>query len=292
MLISNVKTICALDTSNLRNMFGIFCVYIFGLRDSILENNHKVSTSSHLPNNLEKSSKDEKKTTDPKNNLLDISSTVEEIKFDPNNDYRLIHKNICICIKSALDSEKISAFHKNTREIIYVMVSLADEIFLNMDWKGKAFWETNMLESNFFGTQVAGEEIYKKIDELLKERNSLSLEKAEVYIKTLSLGFKGKFRGQDDEEKNIDIYRIKLFNFISIEDKSYSDATEYRIFQKEYTYTIPTIHRKLLPDSSIITYYSLFFVFIFLIISTFIWILETKDIFRLLFDISCIALRE
>ncbi|MDR2157845.1 MAG: hypothetical protein LBO02_00820, partial [Holosporaceae bacterium] len=59
-----------------------------------------------------------------------------------------------------------------------------------------------------------------------------------------------------------------------------------------YTYTIPTIHRKLLPDAAVINYVCSFFVFMFLVVSSVVWMFETKDIKRLLEDISKIALRE
>jgi type VI secretion system protein ImpK len=203
-----------------------------------------------------------------------------------------MHKNICVYIKSILDSEKISLSSKNSKEIIYAMTAMADEIFLNMEWVGKSFWELNMLETKFFGTQVAGEAIFQRISELLEENDLLSLENAEIYIRLLSLGFKGKFRDMDDETMKIDMYRSRLFEFISKNKPSSIESTKHRIFQKEYTYTMPTIYRKLLPDGALITYISMFFIFMFLVISSFVWIFDTKNIKKLLFETSCIAMRE
>ncbi len=282
MQISELKNVCTLDTSDLRKMFGRFCDYIFGLRDLIFDSTHKIDSSSQL-------------LIDPDANAAEpteIESEMAILNFDPNSNYRLVHKNMCSCIKNALESEKSSAFHRDAKEIIYTMSSLADEIFLNMNWKGKSFWEANMLETQFFGSQIAGEEIYKKIDELLAERNPLSLTKAEIYLKVLALGFQGKFRKLPGEGKDVDAYRNRLFHFISSENGEYLDLTKHRIFQKEYACTIPTISRKLLPDTSIITYYSAFFIFIFLVMSTLIWFLETKDISRSLSEINAIVLQE
>jgi type VI secretion system protein ImpK len=172
------------------------------------------------------------------------------------------------------------------------MAAIADEIFLNIEWEGKQYWEENMLESKFFGTQIAGDEIFQRINQLFSEYEPLSIEKAEIYIKMLSLGFRGRYAGMEEESLEINMYRRKLFEFITKNDKESIAMAEFRLFQKEYTYTIPTIHRKLLPDGAIITYISAFFAFMFLVISTVVWIFETKDLRRLLFEISCIALRE
>lgn len=280
MQISELSGICVLDTSDLQKMFGKFCDYIFSLRDLIFDSTLKISEENH------------RSTDQEQKEIEDIESEMSILNFNPNTEYRLVHKNICLCIKNALEKEKLSSFHRNTEEIIYAMVSLADEIFLNMNWKGKTFWESNMLETKFFESQIAGEEIYRKIDELLAERSPMSLTKAEIYLKTLAFGFKGKFRNQKNEVKDIDAYRNRLFHFISSENGEYLNLTKHRIFQKEYSYTIPTISRKLLPDASVITYYSAFFLFIFLVITTFVWIIETRDTNRMIYEITSIILRE
>ena len=88
------------------------------------------------------------------------------------------------------------------------------------------------------------------------------------------------------------MYRRKLFDFITKRDREAIITAEYRIFQKEYTFTMPTVRRKLLPDGAIVTYLSIFFLFMFLSISTMVWLIETRDLHRLLNEISDIALRE
>ena len=69
-------------------------------------------------------------------------------------------------------------------------------------------------------------------------------------------------------------------------------TAEYRIFHKEYTFTIPTVRRKLLPDGELVKYLSIFFLFMFLSSSTMVCLIETRDLHRLLNEISYIALRE
>ncbi len=252
-------SIINLNSSNLRNVFMSFCSDILVQRDNIIKNGVK-SPDSHDDNSKK-------------------------------NDYQALYDSFKILIKTILDEERFSMHHSDKSDVIYAMVAFADEVFLNMKWDGKSFWETSMLESEFFNTQFAGEEIFRKFDALLKSNSSTLVEKAEIYLKILSLGFKGKYRGTETEQIEIDMYRKKLFDFIS-RHGGVSKFIDYRLFQKEYTYTIPTIHRKLLPDSSIITYMSAFFVFMFLTISSVVWILEVKDFEKLLSEISQIAMRK
>jgi type VI secretion system protein ImpK len=226
------------------------------------------------------------------NFCLQIFGAKKNIKNNSTGyDYKTLHKNVSAYLKTSLESEKSLSFAGSAREVIYVMAAIADEVFLNTEWSGKQYWEENMLEQRHFGSQIAGEKFFTFVDKLVLEHEPLSTEKAEICLRALSLGFKGKYRGADDEKIGIDCYRNKLFEFIQKNDKAIF-LIGHRLFQKEYTRTLPTVSRKLLPDASVINYLCAFFVFMFFVISSVVWILETKDITRLLADISQIALRE
>ncbi|MDR1561122.1 MAG: DotU family type IV/VI secretion system protein [Holosporaceae bacterium] len=216
----------------------------------------------------------------------DITKKIENKEID----YKTLHKSLSLFLKTTLENET-SSLNKDLKDIVYAMAAICDEVFLNMDWEGKQYWEENILENRYFGTQIAGDKIFEIINELLTERETLSTKKAEIYLKILSLGFKGKYRGMENEQIQIGVYRKRLFEFIEKNDKSMF-LIGHRLFQKEYTHTLPTIHRKLLPDASIINYISAFFVFMFFVISSVVWIFETRDIRQLLNEISSIALRE
>ncbi|MDR0555935.1 MAG: DotU family type IV/VI secretion system protein [Holosporaceae bacterium] len=206
-------------------------------------------------------------------------------------DCRALHKFLGTILKSSIDSEQSLPSDTTAKEVVYLMAAIADEVFLNMEWPGKQYWEENMLEQRYFGSQIAGEKVFDRIDILLGENDPTSVGKAKIYLKILLLGFKGKYRRLEDEQTGIALYKNNLLVFIEKNDKSIF-MIGHRIFQKEYTYTIPTIHRKLLPDASIVSYMCAFFVFMFLVISSVVWIFETRDLKRLLCDISEIALRE
>jgi type VI secretion system protein ImpK len=220
--------------------------------------------------------------------IFDNQKAIE--KNDAEVDHMTLHKSISSFLKITLENEESLCFGRDFSDVIYLMAALADEIFLNMEWGGKQYWEENMLEHRYFGTQVAGDEVFNKINELLTKEGA-SIEKAEIYLKALAIGFKGKYREIEDEQAQINACRNRLFDFIQANDKSMF-SIGHRFFQKEYAYTIPTVHRKLLPDNSIVNYVCWFFIFMFLTISSMVWMFETRDIRRLLAEISAIATRE
>lgn len=96
----------------------------------------------------------------------------------------------------------------------YAMAALADEIFLNLDWAGRDAWRQNLVEAKLFGTHRAGEELFERIDDLLRDRDNGQSEIARVYLSVLALGFQGKFRGRADAEQEIEVIRRRLYRFI------------------------------------------------------------------------------
>ncbi len=98
------------------------------------------------------------------------------------------------------------------REAQYVMAALTDEIFLHTDWAGREAWLSTMLERGLFGTQIAGEEIFRRIDALLAVRTGAAVDLATVYFMVLGLGFEGRYRGTDGSV--LGGYRLRLFRFI------------------------------------------------------------------------------
>lgn len=214
----------------------------------------------------------------------DVDEIVSQIEANGEQEY----KKMCLFFKDALENEKFSLFKEELAEILYAMSALADELFLNTKWGGKDYWSDHMLEDQFFGSEFAGEMIFRKIDKLLLENDSKNLNLGEVYLKLLALGFLGKYRGDSRAEEFIHKYRKDLFNFLLKHDNSL--GADQKIFQKEYSYIIPTIHRKLLPDASIINKIAFAFVFFFFVISSVVWIFETKDLRKMMANISEIAL--
>lgn len=99
------------------------------------------------------------------------------------------------------------------REAQYLMAALADDIFLNLEWAGREAWKSRLLEYRLFGSKVAGEQFYRKLEKLLAERDPARAELAALFLLALSLGFRGRFRGAEDDGV-LDRYRRELFAFI------------------------------------------------------------------------------
>lgn len=218
---------------------------------------------------------------------VDLFSALDEIAASQDSDFKSIHQHLSCIIKNLLDTEN-NVDSQDACDIIYAMAAIGDEVFLGFEWPGKQYWEDNTLEQKFFGTLEAGEKIFSAITETLNTKEVLSTIKAELYLKILAIGFKGKYRDTDDENNSITYYKNSLFDFIERHDKSIF-LIAYRMFQKEYTYTLPTITRKLLPDASVVNYFFALFLFCFLIVGSIVWVIETKAINQLIAEISNMA---
>lgn len=101
------------------------------------------------------------------------------------------------------------------REAQYVMAALADEIFLNLDWAGRAGWQAQLLESKLFGSHRAGDEVFARLDRLLQNQDPAFRSLGEVYLAALSLGFQGRYRGRPDAEEVLRAYRQRLYRFLA-----------------------------------------------------------------------------
>ena len=76
------------------------------------------------------------------------------------------------------------------------MAALADEIFLYLDWPGREAWRANLLEFKLFQSYRAGEEIFRRIEALLRTRDPADSELAKIYLMAIALGFRGQPRGR------------------------------------------------------------------------------------------------
>ncbi|HVF44455.1 MAG TPA: DotU family type IV/VI secretion system protein [Pyrinomonadaceae bacterium] len=122
------------------------------------------------------------------------------------------------------------------KEAQYVMVALADEIFLNTEWEGHRSWVSNLLESKIFRTHVAGELFFQRLDRMLVERDPVYRDLAAVYLMALSLGFRGKYRGRDDRGQ-LERYRRQLFHFVFRREPDLDSPTR-QMFPEAYYHTL------------------------------------------------------
>jgi len=133
------------------------------------------------------------------------------------------------------------------REAQYVMAALADEVFLQIDWDGKNYWLSNLMESHLFGTHVAGEMFFHRLDRILQDRDPALKDLAAVYFMALSLGFRGRYRGFNDNGL-IALYRQQLYAFIFQSTPDLTSDTK-QLFPEAYQHTQVSHTRRRLPDT-------------------------------------------
>jgi type VI secretion system protein ImpK len=122
------------------------------------------------------------------------------------------------------------------REAVYVMAALTDEMFLHLDWEGKEFWLGHLLEAKFFQSHLAGEQFFRRIDQLLMRDDEPAAEIAAVYLSALALGFRGRYRATP-HQNTIDGYRNRLFSFIARREPELTEHAE-RLFPQAYRNTL------------------------------------------------------
>ena len=74
----------------------------------------------------------------------------------------------------------------------YALAAFVDEVVLNADWAGKEDWAENPLQLQYFGTYLAGEGFFEKLEALRAQAKSRG-DVLRLYYQCLLLGFKGKY---------------------------------------------------------------------------------------------------
>ncbi|MHA1558329.1 MAG: DotU family type IV/VI secretion system protein [Alphaproteobacteria bacterium] len=190
------------------------------------------------------------------------SQTTPSDSIEPNSNEEVRESEIfeaCCSIQRKLFEiidEELSSFQMVYREQIktelkdveYIMVSLADEIFINLNWQGAMFWKNNLLESQRFHTQIAGELFFEKVEALLKTSNPALSEVAILYFLSLSLGFRGQYK-EDSEHARIHWYLDQLYFFIYQKTPALFNNNNSNLIDQCYHYTKSDPPSRGLPDT-------------------------------------------
>lgn len=147
-------------------------------------------------------------------------------------------------LRRALDRQEFEAVRHGGgygaglyREAQYAMAAIADEVLLHLvDWEGRQRWREYLLESALFQTQIAGERIFDRIDQMLRSGVNADADLAAVYLVVLSLGFRGKYRGEDDHGA-LHAYRQRLRVLIRRREAA-PDDPDQPLFAEAYAFTI------------------------------------------------------
>lgn len=84
-------------------------------------------------------------------------------------------------------------------ELRYLKAAIADELLLAHDWPGRSRHTEFLVETRLFGSSVAGDEIFDRIDALLADAAGQPSQMAALYLFAISVGFEGRHRGAQAE---------------------------------------------------------------------------------------------
>lgn len=121
-------------------------------------------------------------------------------------------------------------------EAQYVMAALADEALLSFNWPGRGVWTSCLIEEALFGSRIAGDRIFDRIDELLRTRDPARRDLALIYLLALSLGFEGRYHGTDCLAR-MQAYRAALYRFRFGRDPDPTDRAR-QISPQAYAFTV------------------------------------------------------
>lgn len=163
------------------------------------------------------------------------------------------------------------------QDALYAMVAFADEVFLNLPWIGQKQWEDNLLESRFFQTQIAGELLFERIEELVASNDPMRADLGIIYLLILGLGFKGKFRGEEEGQDKLVLYRQQLYVLVNRRPSSLYEPGRDHLIQDCYEHVLDAPLRKGLPEIRLwlIAFASILGIYLFA--STILWYKLVRD---------------
>ena len=150
----------------------------------------------------------------------------------------LCRRLVTLLERDALESARQGGSYGATlfRQAQYAMAALADEILIHeLEWPGRTAWREHLLEMALFKSQDAGDRFFDNIEEILRQRDPVTIDLAVVYLLCLKLGFQGKYRGEDRIDE-LDYYRTKLFAFITNREPTLF-RNDLPVFTNAYAHT-------------------------------------------------------
>ncbi|MDR1390794.1 MAG: DotU family type IV/VI secretion system protein [Holosporales bacterium] len=166
----------------------------------------------------------------------------------------------------------------------YIMAILTDEIFLNLQWEGAKFWRYTLLEKQIFHTEIAGDRFFLMLDEIITDLNNKEV--AFLYLMALSLGFKGRYRDIQNSNEHLEWYKDRLYSMLHTESSRLFFPGRSHMIESCYEYTYSETNNTGLPDFSFWSWCLIAVIFLYIIISYFVWKDITYDVSEILDRIS------
>ena len=114
-----------------------------------------------------------------------------------------LYRRACRLVQDARTALTGAGYSDISRDhMVYALCALLDESVMNRGSTDDGYltWRRDPLQAHFFGTLNAGEELWERIRNLLKETSPDTAVLTCLY-RTLQLGFVGQYRAEDDERR-------------------------------------------------------------------------------------------
>lgn len=118
--------------------------------------------------------------------------------------------------------EAVGVCKEYSAEVMYALVALLDETVLSIPGTCRDYWLSRPLQLDLFGNNTAGEEFYKKLN-ALNFHTDKNKDVLEVFYLCLSLGFEGKYKICNGEE------RIEIVNELGRMLRRTKSRTSYEL---------------------------------------------------------------
>ncbi|MDR0552896.1 MAG: DotU family type IV/VI secretion system protein [Holosporales bacterium] len=205
----------------------------------------------------------------PSKGSLEVEATIVKVQKKLISSIDKIFE--VISSRSRLGSKKID-------EVKYIITVLADEIFINMKWEGAKFWRFSLLEKQIFQSEVAGEKFFAMLDEFLSNMNNIQEEMAFLYLMAISLGFKGKYRGQEDMPEYISWYKDRLYSILHNKPSRLFYPGRQNMINQCYEHTFMDHDKKEIPDTRFWSICIMAIVTAYIAVSFAVWFGITNEI--------------
>jgi type VI secretion system protein ImpK len=157
--------------------------------------------------------------------LAELSSEclmlIQQLRLAKNveDPQRLRSKTLEVLARMERDARDTGIDTETCRNAKFALVAFLDEAVTGLSFADKEMWITNPLQSELFGLNSAGEEFFRRLDDL-RRRPQEHIQVLEVYYLCLVLGFKGKYHLDNPEglrqlveDTKADIVRTKERRF-------------------------------------------------------------------------------
>lgn len=212
----------------------------------------------------------------------EIGSTNESKTFSE-SDVRALSDEFVKIINTKISDLKKDLQYRDAEFLEFfqlAIVAIIDDMFLTMNWSGRSYWSTYLLEMRFFSTRASGDIFFDNCQKILARYDDKFKELAAVYHLALISGFRGKYLHSEYNDE-INVIRTDLYNFFTNPDENQTKISEIVSLPTGYVENkSKAVLEKSYKINNILVFVNLALIIIFAIASYFVWFHNENLIFK------------